>query len=168
MAFSPHARIGGESSTFIPSQRCCCCCFFFKWRSACAQYFYFVGHDQSTVAHVADTTVDERSLTSCVGARSLMSSYTMHVESAHSACIVHNTSLQTTQSSPHGSLADPQKARCCKSTIQGMCTLYYSYICSFTKKNQQYFVCSCLVISAFQEYKLFHEKSPDSEGATDV
>ena len=39
---------------------------FFKWRLARAIEFHSLGQDQSTVAQRAETTMAERSLTSCV------------------------------------------------------------------------------------------------------
>ena len=41
----------------------------FKWRSVYARQFHSFGQDQSTVVQRAETTVDERSLSSCVRAR---------------------------------------------------------------------------------------------------
>ena len=47
-------------------------CLFFsrKWKSAPVHQFHSLGLDQSTVALPADMTGDERSMTSCVKARS--------------------------------------------------------------------------------------------------
>ena len=50
---------------------------FLKWRLGCAHYFHSLGQDQSTVAHQAETTVAECSLTSCVWVHFQISSHTM-------------------------------------------------------------------------------------------
>ena len=80
VAFSSLARILGECRTihsppvlfsFFFSF------FFLKWRLARALYFHALGQDQSTVAQLAETTVAECSLTSCMWARSRIGSHTM-------------------------------------------------------------------------------------------
>ena len=59
---------------------------FLQWRSACTLQFQYLGQDRSTVAQRAETTMDERSLASCLRARfpDRFPHYTWTAESAHS------------------------------------------------------------------------------------